>query len=57
MSDVYEIKWDLFSVCKVFYWVLFAFSMGEIAREVAMGLEKCCIILKTGRGICGVHTF
>lgn len=50
MRSVYEIKWDLFWVCKISYWVLLAFYTGEIAREVAMGLEKCWYYFKYREG-------
>lgn len=50
MRNVYEIKWDLFWACKIFYWVLLAFYTGEIAREVAMGLEKCWYYFEDGEG-------
>lgn len=56
MRKVYEIKRALFWVCKVLYWILFELWIGEIAREVTIGLRDVEVICKT-RGSCGVHTF
>ena len=45
MRNVYEMKYDLLWVCRIFHWVLFEFRIGEVARDardpVMTALDGC----------------
>lgn len=50
VRNVYEIKWDLFWVCKIFYWDCLHSIWVKLVERLLWAWRSVGIILKMGRG-------